>query len=368
MKYPPSVQVLQQHFQSILPLSHAQIARISLLCFALFLAKKVHLTFIARVLPYDKEKQPQEPHQDSRVRWISRLLVAPFMRIDFVYHPLLKAVLEGFNQDIWHLTIDRTPWIEKKIDLLMVSLSYRKRAIPLVWCEVPYGGAPLAVAVHLLEQCHDLLPANASILLHGDKEFGGREVIRALRRWRWDFILGQNSGTLVWLPDAPCGVAFKTLSVPKRGLRVANISLFKEKTVSGLNLIAFPHKRRDKSGRLIHDMLYLVTSLPLSNHVKQLGKRRWGAEPLHKDLKSAGLDITDTHIRSPRRRYGLLIMLAVFYLLSVTLGRYLCQTSQRHKIDSQPRRHLSLFRLGWDYIVNKIVNNDIFPVPLSLSP
>jgi hypothetical protein len=361
MNYSPSVQVLQQHFQSILPLSPAQIARLSILCVGIFLAKKIHLTFIARVLPHENQ-------QDSRVRWISRLLVAPFMRIDFVYHPLLKATLEGFNPETWHLAIDRTPWIEKELDLLMVSLSYRKRAIPLVWCEVPYGGAPLAVAVHLLEQCRDLLPANAHIILHGDKEFGGREVIRSLRHWQWDFILGQNSGTTVWLPDASSGVPFKSLSIPKRGLRAANISLFKDRTVSGLNLIAFRHKRRDKSHRIIHETLYLVTSLPLSHHVKQLGKRRWGSEPLHKDLKSAGLELTDTQIRSPRRRQGLLIMFAVVYLLNVTLGRYLCQIGQRRKVDSQPRRHLSLFRIGWDYIVNKIVKNDVFPVPLSLSP
>lgn len=360
MYYPVSIDALQQRFQSVLPLSKAQIFRVSLLCYAVLLAKKIHLTFIARVLP-------QPIQQDSRVRWISRLLVARFMRVETVYHPILKDMLSKLKLNDWHLIIDRTPFISQQVDLLIISLNYHKHAIPLVWCEVPFGGAPLAVAVHLLRQCTVLLPPDASVIFHGDTEFGGREMILALQDLDWHFILAQPNKNAIWLPDSNRPTLLRDLPV-KRTVSIAHIHLFSEKPLGGLQLVAFPQTRRDRQGRIKREVAYLVTSLPLTRRIKRLGCRRWGAEPMHKDFKSGGLDLTDTRLRSPRRRYGLLIVLALVYLLNTCLGRRLCQTGQRHQIDRKPRRHLSLFRLGWDLMVHLLTTRQYIHIPLRLSP
>ncbi len=64
-------------------------------------------------------------------------------RDDTIYHLLLQQALLTYRVPIWHLTIDRSNWIPKKQDLLMVSLSYHKRAIPIAW------------------QIHDFGPTNA---------------------------------------------------------------------------------------------------------------------------------------------------------------------------------------------------------------
>ena len=85
----------------VLPLSEAQASRVSELGEALLLAGEVPLTKIARFLP-------QPTQQDSRVRWIRRLLQAPFMRQAHVYVPFLKHYLKGVQEPVWHLVIDRT--------------------------------------------------------------------------------------------------------------------------------------------------------------------------------------------------------------------------------------------------------------------
>lgn len=256
MHYLQSLDAIQQRLQPVLPLSDAQVSRISLMSYGLLLAKNLHLSFIARVLP-------QPTQQDSRIRWISRLLVAPFMQIELVYHPLLRDLFSKLRQPKWHVVIDRTPWIPQTTDLLIISLSYHKRAIPIVWFEVPYGGTALAVAVELLMRCHALIPKDASVIFHGDTEFGGREMIAALQYLGWDFILAQTQSTHIWLPDATASMPLNHLDLPKKGAcRIANVRLLSKNPISNLNLVAFPQVKRDRYGHIKREICYLVTSLP----------------------------------------------------------------------------------------------------------
>jgi hypothetical protein len=92
----------------------------------------------------------------------------------------------------------------------------------------------------------------------------------------------------------------------------------------------------------------------LSRNIRRLGARRWGIEPFHRDYKSSGWQLDQSHLKREQLRAGLLIGLALCYLLSVCLGRWLYKIGNRAYIDNHPNRQLSLFRLGWDLIVHKI--------------
>lgn len=72
MNYDEFSEVLQQQLRSILPLSPAQMQRLVLLCCAIMLIIRLHLSFLARYLPTDTQ-------QDSRIRWLRRLLSARLM-------------------------------------------------------------------------------------------------------------------------------------------------------------------------------------------------------------------------------------------------------------------------------------------------
>src|SRR5258706_1817412 len=150
MNYSPVEKSLQEVFVHSMPLSSAQRERIARLCSSIVLAGEVQLTKIARFLK-------GESQQDSRVRWIKRLLEADFLTQERVYQPLLKQVLEAFHDSCWHLVIDRTALWEG-VDLATIALNYRKRAIPLVWTCVPYGGGPQAAYTQLLRCCVSLVP------------------------------------------------------------------------------------------------------------------------------------------------------------------------------------------------------------------
>lgn len=56
-------------------------------------------------------------------------------------------------------------------------------------------GRPTAVAIELIKQSASLLPPGASVIFHGDTEFGDRQMILALRHLGWDFILALTKNT-----------------------------------------------------------------------------------------------------------------------------------------------------------------------------
>ena len=111
---------------------------------------------------------------------------------------------------------------------------------------------------------------------------------------------------------------------------------------------------------------YYATSLPITPTLRRVGKRRWGVECYFKDLKSAGWRLPMSQIRSEHQLEALLITLNLVYTWATCLGRWLCKTSNRSCVDHHPQRHLSLFRIGWDWLVHAIRNNSPCPNVLTL--
>ena len=347
MNYLPVEASLQEVFVHSLPLSPAQTGRIAKLCNAIVLAGEVQLTKIARFLKGASQ-------QDSRVRWIKRLLEADFLSQERVYQPLLKQVLEAFHENRWHVVIDRTALWEG-VDLATISLNYRKRAIPLVWMCVPYGGASEATYIQLLRRCEPLVPATVQVIFHGDTEFGHSQMIRTLREMRWDFMLAQPSHCGFRSSIKADSLPLASLPVtPHHSCQLPQVELFAQERLAGINILAFYQPHYTRFNKLKRKVCYLATSLPLTPGLKRLGRRRWGTEPFYRDYKSSGWKVTASQLGTPQRQESLLILLALSYLWAMCIGRWLCKTGQRRLVDNQPTRHLSIFRIGWDWLIHQL--------------
>jgi len=116
---------VENSFQAVvtqcIPLSKAQLKRLSDLAWAVLLAGETSLSKIARQLSHATQ-------QDSRIRWIQRLLQAPFMTQATLYHPWIKHVLHTHQATTLHLVLDRTDCIDHRFDLVAINLNFRKRA------------------------------------------------------------------------------------------------------------------------------------------------------------------------------------------------------------------------------------------------
>jgi hypothetical protein len=98
---------------------------------------------------------------------------------------------------------------------------------------------------------------------------------------------------------------------------------------------------------------YCATSLPIAHTLRTLGRRRWGIECCFKDYKSAGWNLDLSQIDNFARRDSLLLVLSLAYLWATAVGRWLCKTGNRTVVDAHSSRQLSLFRIGWDWLVTQ---------------
>lgn len=349
---------LQALLEQFVPLSAAQIKRLHQICIGVLLAGKTHLTAIARWLK-------QVTQQDSRVQWLRRSLGTEYLSHERVYRPFVQQALAAYRAKTLHIVIDRTHLEHKTTDLLSISLSFRKRAIPLIWKFVPYGSTGYATQIELIEACRPLLPENCRILFHGDSEFSAVPLMQHLNYIGWDFIIGQRGPKHYRIGRSGTWQALNSLPVSKtRACYLEDIELTKTYAFGPLNLFAFyqPHYAQRTRKR---DVAYCVTSLPITPALRRLGHRRWGIECCFKDFKSSGWQLHLSDLNHPERREGLLTVLSLSYLWATCLGRWLCKTGKRKQVDAKTQRHLSLFRIGWDWLVHHY-NMDL-PCPTLLT-
>jgi hypothetical protein len=337
---------LQALIEDWIPLSKAQNRHISQACMAVFLAGSSQLSRIARWL-----KQPTQ--QDSRVRWLQRLLETPYLRQEWAYYPVVKQALASATRERLHVVMDRTHLADGRTDLLGVHLNFRQRAIPLVWQCMAHGSSDAQTQLALIERCRPLLPANIPVLFHGDGAFDGIPLLQYLREQQWEFIVGQPGKKLIRQRPQGGWQALSSLPVtPTQPVYLSNIELTRCYAYGPLNLFAF-YQPRYRHRQRKRERVYCVTSLPITPPLRRLGQRRWGIECCFQDFKSSGWQLQASDLTHPARREGLLTILSLAYLWATCLGRWLCKPGQRRQVDAKAPRHLSLFRIGWDWLVHR---------------
>lgn len=359
MNYYGFENALQAVIDASMLLSSSQKRRIKEACAGVLLARSSELSWIARRLP-------QATNKDSRIKWLSRLLESDYMRQEYVYAPLVKQMLKQHKPSCLHLLMDRTAYSVHDTDLLSLSLNFRSRAIPIGWEFMPHGMSGYDIQTRLIKRCYPLLPPHIPVVFHGDNEFGGVRLMQYLRHLNWEFIVGQSSKN--YYRSYPNGdwQTFGDLTVTQTQARyLKDVEVTKTHGYGLLNAFAFYKPRFGKKKRK-QDIIYCATSLPIAPTLRRIGHRRWGVECQFRDMKSSGWQMQDCQISHPKRREGLLNILNVCYLWATGLGRWLCKTSQRHLVDAKPKRHLSLFRIGWDWLVNQYTTGRICPVLLTL--
>jgi hypothetical protein len=315
----------------------------------MLLAGSVQLPKIARWLN-------RAGQQDSRIQFLRRWLDCPALNQRQVYQPWVRQALVGHHVPEWHLVLDRSTLDGTRTDVLMASLNFRKRAIPLAWEVISLGGTSAAQQIALLERVQPLIPPGQAVVVHGDSEFGSVDLMRFVRVHQWQFILGQSGHKLYRRPPDTQWRRVDSLPVtPRQGVYVPQVEWTQKYCYRPVNLFAFcqPYQNSPRSPR--REVRYCATSLPIAHTLRRRGHRRWGIECLFRDCKSSGWEIETSEILDFKRRDGLLVLLSVNYLWATCTGRWLCKTGQRSYVDAKPDRHLSLFRLGWDWLIHQTV-------------
>jgi hypothetical protein len=310
----------------------------SLLLMGLCLSKSIHLSKIAITIPTNATLP-------SATRRLSRLLENSAIRVRDWYEPIARSLLEQAAQGGGEirLIVDGTK-IGFEHQLLMVSLAYRRRSIPIAWSWVrsEKGHSSTYKQGALLGYVRRLVPdrAAARVLVVGDSEFGSVRVMKQLEEWGWYYVLRQKSSHLVWQQQQqqqgrPLGDLIERRG-EKRWLEGALLTrLHAHRT----NLVLYWKKGEAEPW-------LLASNLPTVREALGAYRRRMWIEAMFADFKGQGFDLESTHLRHFGKLSRLTLAVSMVYVWLVVYGAKVIKGGRRCLVDRKDRRDHSLFRLG----------------------
>jgi hypothetical protein len=276
-----------------------------------------HLTALAEALP-DLDKAQSGKEQRVR-RFLSNAKMSP-QRLLPVFIHLLQPLLQRLPAII--LAMDRTHWKKRQrhVNVLMVSVAFQGRAIPLFWIVMDRAGnssltqwktvlSPVIAEFQKHAWC-----ATIPIIVVADREFASPRLTQWLKTtYRVDSVvrikrsayLGDQDQT-IQLRDLvayfPRGAtrSYRHVTVTQDSTFLVNVTITWGKTADEPLMIMYPE---DEAAQAV-----------------QTYTQRFGIEPMFKDLKSNGFDIEGTKVTDPKRIETLLIVMALAHLLCTCEG------------------------------------------------
>jgi hypothetical protein len=288
----------------------------------------------------------------SLTRRLSRFLDNPAVNVREWYEPLAQQWINAQAATLQQvrLVVDGTK-VGFGYQLLMISLAYRKRAIPLAWTWVRHvkGHSSAARQVSLLTYVRSLLPPGIAVLLVGDCEFGPVAVLRQLDAWHWDYVLRQKTNTHICLPTETTWQEFGSYVTGAGQTRWLGKGCLTESEIYEVNLLI--HWARGEK-----EPWCLATNLPDRRLALQAYRRRMWTEEMFGDLKRHGFDLETTMLRHARRLSRLTLAVALLYLWCMATGTHGIRGGQRHLVDRKERRDLSIFQIGLRLLERQLIN------------
>src|SRR5215213_10097337 len=156
------------------------------LMMGIFQARSVQLNLVARKVPIQAKKL-------SLVKRFGRFLANGAVQVREWYHPFASTLVQAASvAGSIRLIIDASK-VSQGHRLLMVSLAYQRRSLPIAWTWVrsSRGHSTTAKQVKLLAYVYRLMPSGVKVSLVGDCEFDHPLLIENLHFWGWDYALRQ---------------------------------------------------------------------------------------------------------------------------------------------------------------------------------
>jgi len=318
------------------------------------LSKSVHLSKIAL-------KIPGPATVASITRRLSRFLDNPAVRVREWFEPIAQQFLQAAAQTVGEIRLiaDGTK-VGFGHQLLMVSLAFRRRAIPIAWTWVKArrGHSSAVKQLALLAYVQRLIPPGVSVLLVGDSEFGAVEVIRQVEAWGWKYVLRQKANHLIRLSGGDWQHFGDAVQRPGQSLWLGEGLLTREHAHPS-NLLAHWEKGEKEPW-------LLATNLSSRGETLRAYHRRMWVEEMFGDLKGNGFDLESTHLIHVLRLSRLTLAVVLLYIWFIAEGSWAIKNGQRHLVDRADRRDLSIFQIGLRLVERCLTN--AWPIPTKFIP
>jgi hypothetical protein len=286
---------------------------------------------------------------ESRVKKAKRWLQNKWTDVTVHFIPYLLPILHSLSKaGELVLAIDGS-CVGKDCMALMVSVIWRRRAIPICWVvrKAPKGHFPEHMHVAIIGQVamlmDSILEQDCRIFLLGDAEFDGCELQQSCLAHGWEYVLKTAKDTLVAdHPNMEHASAFGHLaaSIGQKSLFLPQMYVAKQ-GFGPVNVLFWHDRTRyDRP-------LYLLTSLEYGPQAETYYRKRYHIETFFGDIKSRGFHIHKTRIEEPQTLFNLLIVASLAFIICI-LFEFDARTSaqlgkfcRKDRIDS-----LSVFQIG----------------------
>jgi hypothetical protein len=318
---------VKEGLQTALPkLRQTVVKKLALAVGAMIEAQTPNTIELANVLPLPTEQSV------IREQWLRRLLKNPLLDSPVVMEPFARTVLAEaarHGQTII-LSIDQTD-LSDRFAVLMVALQVGDRSLPLAW-EVETGAANIGFAGQhvVLEQVRAWLPADATVLLLGDRFYPSAELFAWLQQHGWQYRLRLKGNLTV--DTGFCETTTGELADGVTERYLPDVRLFHRGVPTNLGIW---HEAGHEAPWII-----AMDCPPTKSTVRDYGTR-WVIEPTFADFKSRGFQLEDTQLQAPDRLARLILIM--------TLAMYWCVQVGRHEalynptpLEKKPRRRPTL--------------------------
>ncbi len=328
--------------EQVLPLAgdllDSQLANLVRLMEGLYESRSVHLSRIASNLTARATNR-------SVVAQLNRFLGNDKVDVQAVYEPIARELLhQGARVGRVILIMDSTK-VGFNSQLLMVSLAYQGRALPLIWTwlKYPKGHSLTATQVELLTILRTWLPAQAQVALVGDTEFGRCWLLEELDYWGWQYALRQSRQNRVWRRQDSGFLSLDQIELRGQGVQWFPHTLLTEENSLPTHLLGYWADGQDTPW-------WLATNLQTPAQVLALYPYRMWTEEMFGDMKGNGFDLEATHLRDTNKLNRLTFAVSLLYVRLVALGVELTKLGRAREVDRPDRRDLSFFRRGFDFL------------------
>jgi hypothetical protein len=360
---PTTVYQLQAEIEQRLPsLGKWQALGLTLMVLAIAVQEGCHLSQLAEQLPdwggFNTVKQRLK-------RWVQN----PRLNVTAACEEWVGWVWSSCRSARPVLLVDETK-LGDRIGVMMVSLAYEGRAIPLLWrcyransaSDYPAQGQVLLI-YGLLAHVLTLLPAGVRPLVQMDRGLAhSAAMLRALKALEVDFLVRVKQTARFTSRRGHSQLLSQLVKYGERSA-VQGTLFARDHAVSGRICLIWEVGQRE--------------AWCLFTNLRQLdGGRyglRWWQEESFKDLKSGGWQWQHSRIACPERMARLLLAMAVAYGWMLSLGSQLGDQPpavQRQVATADDFQRYSLFRLGLRWFKRCIfsLRRPPLPVPFCFKP
>jgi hypothetical protein len=305
---------------------------LALLICGIVSAQHVQFAQIAEHVPLRGRKN------ESLITRFRRFVKHDAITPDALWLPFASAVVSSLAHSPLTIVLDGTT-AGRGCVVLMASVLYQGRAIPLLWTVVTgkKGHLPQAVHCALIERLANLIPSTATVVVLGDGEFDGVELQASIRAAKWDYVCRTGSNITIYAHDHVFTVGDLPLT---RGKSVAIADV--EMTLARYGPVLLMGVWDDDQDAPI----YLISSLTDADAAAAYYRVRFRIECLFANHKSRGFHIQKSHLSDPARLARLLIATSLAYLWVYAVAVFAQEQDWVCQFHRSDRCDLSLFQLG----------------------